>query len=87
MRHKMHKEEPKPGTPDKIDIPDHLRGRDVMVIPVPTIAPLGVHLDKKEMVQEVWDAIVKPQQESGELQSAEDRGLMGILRAVYEGLM
>lgn len=53
--------------------------------PVPTIAPLGIEMSR-DGVREVWDAFVKPKQDSGELQSVEDRALMAILRAVYEGL-
>ena len=58
-----------------------------MMIPVPTVAPLGVEVDKKKFVQEVWDAFIKPLQDSGNIQSAEERVLMAILRAMYEGLM
>lgn len=61
--------------------------RTWILIPTPSVAPLGVPVDKKEFVQEVWDSFIKPRQESGELQSAEERVLMAILRAVYEGLM
>lgn len=49
------------------------------------VAPLGWELDR-DGVRGVWDTFVKPQQESGELQSIEDRMLMAILRAVYVAL-
>lgn len=54
--------------------------------PVPIVAPLGTALDKPEYVQEVWDAFVKPDQDSGLPQSVEMRMLMAILRAVHKGL-
>jgi len=59
---------------------------DSITIPVPLVAPLGVKLDKKEYVQEVWDVYVKPDQEMELPQSSEMRMLMAILRAVYRGL-
>lgn len=59
--------------------------RKTFECPVPTMAPLGVELDR-DAVREVWDTFVKPGQDRGDLQSIEDRALMAILRAVYEGL-
>ena len=56
------------------------------LIPTPMVAPLGVAVNKAVFVQEVWDAFIKPRQESGEKQSNEERVLMAILRAVYAGL-
>lgn len=53
--------------------------------PVPTVAPMGVEVTP-EMVREVWDTFVKPDQDAGNLQSSEMRTLMAILRAMYEGL-
>lgn len=55
-----------------------------LTIPVPLVAPLGIPVTAGA-VQEVWDAFVRPAQERGE-QSAEDRILMAILRAVYQGM-
>lgn len=56
-----------------------------VTIPVPTVAPFGFEVEAP-MVKEVWDAFVKPDQDTGNPQSGEMRILMGILRAVYEGL-
>lgn len=56
-------------------------------IPVPLVAPIGWEVDKPEMIQDVWDAFVKPSQsDNAPPQSAEMRVLMAILRSVYEGL-
>lgn len=53
--------------------------------PVPLVAPIGIEVTP-EMVREVWDTFVKPDQDAGNLQSSEMRTLMAILRATYEGL-
>jgi len=53
--------------------------------PVPQVAPFG-HEVTAPMVQDVWDAFVKPDQDAGNVQSSEMRVLMAILRATYEGL-
>jgi hypothetical protein len=50
-------------------------------VPMPTVAPLMYEMTK-EGVREVWDAFVKPDQDSGMPQSVEMRLLMAILRAV-----
>lgn len=60
--------------------------RPTMTIPVPAVAPLGIPVDTRAMIQEVWDAIIVPRQNAGFTQSVEERTLMGILRAVYEGM-
>lgn len=60
-------------------------GYKTVVIPVPTILPLGVEIGPQG-VQDVWDAFVTPHQESGEVQSMEMRSLMAILRSVKVGL-
>ena len=52
------------------------------IFPAAKVRPLGLDLDASA-VQEVWDTFVKPQQDSGELQSVEDRILMAILRTMY----
>lgn len=57
-----------------------------VTIPVPLVAPVGWELDDPNIVQEVWDAFVKPEQDAGTPQSGEMRCLMAILRAVYKGL-
>ena len=57
-----------------------------ITIPVPVVAPLGWELDKPQMVQDVWDVFVKPEQDAGVPQSIEMRALMAILRAIYQGL-
>jgi hypothetical protein len=57
-----------------------------ITIPTPLVAPFGVELNKPEYVQEVWDAFVKPHQDSRMPPSTEMRMLMAILRAVYKGL-
>ena len=54
-------------------------------IPVPTVAPLGIPVDR-DSLREVWDCYVKPGQDAGNLQSVEERILMAVLRAVYVGL-
>ena len=59
--------------------------RKMLTIPHPTVRPLGQEVSRDE-VRAVWDTWVKPAQDSGEIQSIEDRILMAILRAVYEGL-
>jgi hypothetical protein len=59
--------------------------RETVVIPVPLLAPFMLPLNAQS-VQEVWDTFVKPEQDAGTPQSIEMRGLMAILRAVYEGL-
>lgn len=56
-----------------------------VVIPVPTVAPMGQEVDAAG-VQMVWDTFVKPGQDRGDIQSIEDRYLMAILRAVFAGL-
>lgn len=53
--------------------------------PIPTVRPLGYEVTA-EMVQEVWDAYIKPGQDAGMPQSVEERVLMAILRSVYAGL-
>ena len=53
--------------------------------PVPQVAPTGFEVTPG-MVRDVWDTFVKPDQDAGNLQSAEMRVLMAILRATYEGL-
>lgn len=58
---------------------------DQIIIPRPTIRPLGIPVDR-DAVQEVWDAFVKPEQEAGLPQSVEMRTLMAILRAVAVGV-
>jgi hypothetical protein len=58
--------------------------RKLMTIPVPIVAPLGIECGI-DGVRDVWDALVKPGQARREPQSVEDRLLMAILRAVYEG--
>jgi hypothetical protein len=60
--------------------------RPTLTIPVPVVRPLDSLLDRPEYVQEVWDAFVKPDQDSGLPPSIEMRLLMAILRAVYQGL-
>lgn len=60
--------------------------KEAIVIPMPKVAPLGVPVNKAEYVQEVWDAFVKPDQDTGLPQSVEMRVLMAILRAVHKGL-
>lgn len=60
--------------------------RPVITIPVPMVAPMGISINSRAAVQEVWDAFVKPDQEAGNIQSVEMRMLMAILRAVYEGM-
>lgn len=57
-----------------------------ITIPVPLLAPLGIELDNVSAVNEVWDAIVRPQQEAREPQSTEDRMLMSFLRALHRGM-
>ncbi len=57
-----------------------------LTIPIPVVMPLGSLLDRRAYVQEVWDAFVKPDQDSGMPPSIEMRLLMAILRAVYVGL-
>lgn len=57
-----------------------------IVIPLPIVRPLGQEIDC-EGVQMVWDTFIKPGQDSGNPQSIEERYLMAILRAVYQGLM
>jgi len=53
--------------------------------PIPQVAPMGFEVTPG-MVQDVWDTFVKPHQDSGDVQSAEMRVLMAILRSTYEGL-
>lgn len=48
----------------------------------PTGAPFGFEITAHD-VQDVWDTFIKPGQENGDLQSAETRVLMGILREAY----
>lgn len=59
--------------------------REWVQIPVPLVRPLGISVTT-DAVQEVWDTFIKPVQDRGDVQSVEDRILMAILRAVYEGL-
>jgi hypothetical protein len=59
---------------------------ETITIPVPRVLPLGWEIRDTAVVQDVWDAFVKPAQEAGEMQSGEMRCLMAILRAVYAGL-
>lgn len=49
------------------------------------VFPFGMGITPGD-VQDVWDAFVKPHQDSGEPQSVEMRVLMGILRATYREL-
>jgi hypothetical protein len=49
------------------------------------VRPLSWNIARSD-VQDVWDAFVKPLQDSGDPQSIEMRTLMAILRAVYAGL-
>lgn len=51
----------------------------------PTVAPFDYGVTK-DMVQEVWDTFVKPDQEREAPQSGEMRVLMGILRWAYQAL-
>lgn len=60
-------------------------GIKTLTIPHPTVRPLGQKVTRDEL-RAVWEVFVKPGQDAGELQSIEDRILMGVLRAVYEGL-
>lgn len=60
-------------------------GNKTVVIPVPIVMPLGQEVDSAG-VKMVWDQFVKPQQETGNPQSVEERYLMAILRAVNAGL-
>lgn len=59
---------------------------DRLDIPMPRFLPLGLPVDDKGMVQDVWDVFVQPAQERSDPQSGEMRVLMAILRAVYKGL-
>jgi len=61
-------------------------GSPTLTIPVPMVAPLGIPVDTKVKVQEIWDTFVKPEQDAGIPQSVEMRVLMAILRSVYEGM-
>jgi len=61
-------------------------GIPTLTIPVPMVAPLGIPVDTKVKVQEIWDTFVKPEQDAGIPQSVEMRVLMAILRSVYEGM-
>jgi hypothetical protein len=57
-------------------------------IPVPLVAPMGWEVDDYKMIQDVWDAFVKPSQsDNAPPQSAEMRVLMAVLRAVHQGLI
>jgi hypothetical protein len=58
----------------------------VLRVRIPLIAPLGLPLDKRSYMQEIWDTFVKPEQEMEIPQSAEMRALMAVLRAVYSAL-
>ncbi|MEX1078899.1 MAG: hypothetical protein WED09_07310 [Homoserinimonas sp.] len=58
--------------------------KKLVTIPVPVVAPLGQEVTRDE-VRAAWETFVV-QQQGGGLQSIEDRILMAILRAVYEGL-
>ena len=60
--------------------------RPWLLIPVPRVAPFGEPADKRSFLQDVWDTFIKPSQEAGNPQSIEERILMAVLRAVYEGL-
>jgi len=57
-----------------------------ITIPIPRVRPLGIPVDTVSGVQEVWDAFIKPAQDRGDIQSVEERVLMAILRAVYQGI-
>lgn len=57
-----------------------------ITIPMPTVAPVGWAIDDPQMIQDVWDVFVKPEQDAGMPQSIEMRKLMAILRAVFHGL-
>lgn len=56
-----------------------------LTIPRPTVAPFGGEVSAED-VRDVWETFVKPDQEAGKPQSGEMRVLMGILRAVHQGL-
>ena len=51
----------------------------------PRVQPFGYAVTP-EMVREVWDTFVKPDQDEGIPQSGEMRVLMAILRAAYATL-
>lgn len=55
-------------------------------IPVPLVAPLGFEVNS-DMIQDVWDTFVRPDQDKELPQSGEMRVLMAILRAAYVGLL
>lgn len=61
--------------------------RDTMVIPIPKVAPFGWKMTSVDLVQEVWDTFVKPDQEKNIPQSGEMRMLMAVLRAVGAGFV
>lgn len=55
-------------------------------MPVPLVAPFGTEFTP-EYANEVWDAFVKPDQDTGLPQSAEMRCLMALLRAFAQGVV
>lgn len=68
----------------RVMMPDE---RKYIEIPMPVVAPTGWEVDTPSMVEEVWDAFVKPSQsDDAPPQSVEMRMLMAILRSVYDGL-
>ena len=56
-----------------------------ITIPMPLVRPFDIEITPAD-VQDVWDTYVKPNQEAELPQSGEERVLMAILRAVYDGL-
>lgn len=57
----------------------------MMELKLVPVAPLGQEIDR-DGVRMVWDTFVKPVQDSGDLQSIEDRYLMACLRSLYISL-
>jgi hypothetical protein len=57
-----------------------------ITIPTPIVAPLGWAVDNPQMIQDLWDTFVKPEQDAGRPPSVEMRVLMAVLRALYVGL-
>lgn len=66
-----------------IDVENH---KQHIAIPLPLVRPFGTQITAGA-VQDVWDAYVKPDQDSGNPPSVEMRCLMAILRAVYAGMV
>lgn len=58
---------------------------DTYTIHTPKIWPLGIPVNKATL-QSVWDVFVKPEQDSGRVQSIEMRALMACLRELYRAL-